>query len=121
MEGTQDYRHYYPGTGFVHRLGRIALRAGRVAVEQALVLHYTAQDPNTPGWARRTAYGALGYLLAPVDAVPDLTPVVGYSDDWTVIAAALGTLAAHVTPLARERAREKTAAWLGATEEEARD
>ena len=117
MEGTQDYRHHYPGTGFVRRLGRVALRAGRAAVEQALVLHYTAADPNTPGWARRTAYGALGYLLAPVDAVPDLTPVVGYSDDWTVIAAALGTLAAHITPLARERAQAKAAAWFGPADE----
>jgi uncharacterized membrane protein YkvA (DUF1232 family) len=45
--------------------------------------------------------------------------VVGYSDDWTVIAAALGTLAAHITPRARERAREKTAAWLGSADKAA--
>jgi uncharacterized membrane protein YkvA (DUF1232 family) len=36
--------------------------------------------------------GALVYFVSPIDAIPDLTPVVGYIDDAAVIAAAVARL-----------------------------
>ena len=36
--------------------------------------------------------GALGYVVMPVDAVPDVMPVVGWSDDAGVVALTIGTM-----------------------------
>ncbi|WP_211605080.1 YkvA family protein [Vreelandella arcis] len=47
-------------------------------------------------WAKTTIYGALGYFISPVDAIPDLAPIVGYADDIGVLAGALAMVAAHI-------------------------
>lgn len=83
-------------------------RAGHAATENALLLYYTATAPTTPVWCRHVIYGALGYFISLVDGIPDLTPILGYTDDIGVMAAALVTIARHITPEAREKAREKT-------------
>jgi uncharacterized membrane protein YkvA (DUF1232 family) len=54
---------------------------GREVIEKALWLYYAAQQPNTPLWAKTAIYGALGYFISPIDAIPDITPVIGYADD----------------------------------------
>ena len=56
---------------------------------------------------------ALGYFIFPADAIPDITPVVGYADDLGVLAAALAAIAAHVTPEAKRRASEQLKILFG--------
>ena len=87
-------------------------RVGKV-VEHALSLYYTAQDPNTPAWAKTVIYGVLGYFILPVDLIPDLIPVVGFSDDLAALVAALATVGIHVTPEIKNRAKKKAAEWFG--------
>ena len=41
-------------------------------------------------------YGALGYFICPVDAIPDPTPVFGYSDDLSVLAAVLTLVGKYI-------------------------
>ena len=41
-------------------------------------------------------YGALGYFICPVDAIPDPTPVFGYSDDISVLAPVLTLVAKYI-------------------------
>lgn len=112
-EDGMDYAHRFSEDGFRSRARRYARRAGRAVAEPALVLYHTLHDPELPAWARSVIYGALGYFLTPWDAVPDFIPGVGYSDDLGVLTAALATVAAHVSPAARERAREQVGRWLG--------
>ncbi|HKJ88061.1 MAG TPA: YkvA family protein [Gammaproteobacteria bacterium] len=81
--------------------------------EKVLFLYYTLEEPELPVWARSVIYGALGYFLTPWDAAPDFIPGVGYADDLGVLTAALATVAVHVTPYARQRAREQLDRWLG--------
>jgi len=95
------------------KLRRSAKRAGRQVVEHALVLHYAAQNPSTPSWARRAAYGAIAYFILPTDAVPDWLAAVGYTDDLGVLAAAIATLTQYIDEDARAKARERTQALLG--------
>ena len=104
---------YYSQDGFWNKLRNFARTAGREAVEHALSLYYAAQDPNTPAWAKTVIYGALGYFILPVDAIPDPIPVVGFSDDWAALLAAFATVGIHVTPEIKSRAREKAAKWFG--------
>jgi uncharacterized membrane protein YkvA (DUF1232 family) len=43
-------------------------------------------------------YGALAYFIFPLDAVPDFVPMTGYTDGLGVLAAAVATTAAYITP-----------------------
>ncbi|WP_051529392.1 YkvA family protein [Meiothermus cerbereus] len=103
----------YSEAAFWQKLQRFARRAGRKVVEKALWLYYTLQEPSTPTWAKRTILGALVYFLVPLDAVADLAPLIGFTDDLSVLLLAAGTVAAHITPAIKERARRQASVWFG--------
>jgi uncharacterized membrane protein YkvA (DUF1232 family) len=48
-----------------------------------------AADRSVPLAVRVGLWLLLGYLLSPVDLVPDVVPVLGYADDVVVVALAL--------------------------------
>jgi uncharacterized membrane protein YkvA (DUF1232 family) len=106
------YEHLYSPRGFWSKLGPRARSIGRGTLEKALYLYYAVQNPNTPKWAKRVIYGALGYFIFPLDAIPDLAPLIGYTDDVSVMAAALATVALYVTPDVKTQARQKLDAWF---------
>jgi uncharacterized membrane protein YkvA (DUF1232 family) len=91
--GTQ-----YSDKSFWETVRIYAFIAGRDVIEKALILYYTARAPATPAWAKATIVGALGYFVSLIDAIPDLTPIIGYTDDLGVMVAALAVVAASVTP-----------------------
>lgn len=86
--------------------------AARKPLQLALTLHYTLQSPATPRWCKGVILGALGYFISLIDAIPDLTPLLGYTDDVGVMLAALATLGYHVTPAHREKAKQKLDEWI---------
>jgi uncharacterized membrane protein YkvA (DUF1232 family) len=94
------------------KLKHFAKAAGQDVVERALCLYYAAQRPDTPLWAKTVIYGALTYFISPIDAVPDITPVLGYSDDLGVLVSAVLTVAMYVTDEAKQQARDKVRAWM---------
>lgn len=58
-------------------------------LRDVFALYDYVRDPSVH-WARKSvALGALAYFISPLDAIPDLTPIVGYLDDTGVIAAAV--------------------------------
>jgi uncharacterized membrane protein YkvA (DUF1232 family) len=98
--------------GFWDKLECFACVAGKEVVERALCLYYAAQKTDTPLWAQTVIYGALTYFISPIDAVPDITPVLGYSDDLGVLVSAALTVAMSVTDEVRQQAREKVGRWF---------
>ena len=110
---AHQFQKYYSEDSFWKKLLNFACTAGREVVEHALSLYYAAQETDTPAWAKTIIYGVLGYFIFPVDAIPDLIPGVGYGDDLGALAAALATVASHVTPEIKNRAKEKAAEWFG--------
>ena len=74
-------------------------------------MYYAARDPATPRWARTTLYGALGYFIVPLDAIPDITPLLGYSDDLGVLVFATLTVASHITDAHKQNAQEAFPSW----------
>lgn len=103
----------YSEAAFWRKLRRFARKAGREVVEKALWLYYAMQRPETPAWAKRTIIGALVYFLLPFDLMADLAPLVGFTDDLSVLLVAIGTVAAHITPAIKEQARRKADEWFG--------
>lgn len=109
---NEEYSKNFSEEGFWDKAKKYAKKAGLKVMEPALKMYYAAQDPDTPVWAKGIIYGALGYFILPIDAIPDVAPVVGYTDDLTTIAAALATVATHIKDEHTEKAKETIKQWF---------
>jgi len=112
MSPNLPIAYHYSEPGFREKLARAARAAGREVVEKALWLYFAARRPETPRWARATVYGALAYFIVPLDAIPDLAPLAGYTDDLGVLALAVSTIAAYIDDGVKERTRRLLARWF---------
>jgi uncharacterized membrane protein YkvA (DUF1232 family) len=70
-----------------------------------LAAYYCAFDRDTPLQVKAALIGALAYFVLPFDAIPDMLPVIGFTDDAAVLATAIRLVATHITPLHRAAAR----------------
>ena len=95
------------GSEFLGRLKRVAKRLP--FAEDLLAAWICARDPATPRRVRLTLLAALGYFVLPIDALPDIMPILGFTDDAAVIAAALAAVAGSITVEHREKARQAMA------------
>ncbi|MGL4438953.1 MAG: YkvA family protein, partial [Bosea sp. (in: a-proteobacteria)] len=59
----------------------------------------------TPARIKMILISAVAYFVLPIDAIPDIIPLFGFSDDAAVIAAALAAVASELKPVHREKAR----------------
>jgi uncharacterized membrane protein YkvA (DUF1232 family) len=89
--------------GFWKKLRRLAARLP--FAEDLLAAHYCAFDRQTPLHVKAALLGALAYFVLPADAIPDVLPVIGYSDDAAVLATAIKLVASHLTADHREAAQ----------------
>ncbi len=77
--------------------------------EDLLAAYYCAFDRNTPHHVHVALIGALAYFVLPFDAIPDMLPLFGYTDDAAVLATALRLVASHIRPEHREAAKRALA------------
>jgi len=93
--------------GFWRKLRRLA--AQLPFAEDLIAAHYCAFDWQTPLKIKAVLIGALAYFVLPTDVIPDVLPVIGYTDDAAVLAAAIKLVASHITPEHREAAQRMLA------------
>jgi uncharacterized membrane protein YkvA (DUF1232 family) len=74
--------------------------------EDLVSAYYCATDPATDFTVKATLFGALAYFVLPIDVIPDILPIVGFTDDAAVLAIALKTVAGAIKPEHREKARD---------------
>jgi uncharacterized membrane protein YkvA (DUF1232 family) len=112
----------YSEESFWDKLQKYARSAGIKVIYAGLLLFYALKEPATPGWAKGVILGALGYFISPIDAIMDIVPVAGYTDDLGVLVLALGSVAMFINDNVRSQAREKIMDWFpNAAEEEFAD
>jgi uncharacterized membrane protein YkvA (DUF1232 family) len=75
--------------------------------EDLLSAYYCAFDRQTPRHVQAALLGAIAYFILPFDFIPDMLPVLGFTDDAAVLATAIRLVSAHITPDHREAARTK--------------
>lgn len=109
----KNFESDYSDGNFWDKVKDFAIKAGKEVIEKALQLYYAAQNPETPAWAKGVIYGALGYFISPIDAIPDITPVVGYADDLGVLVAAASTVAMYINQDVKDKAKSKLKDWFG--------
>lgn len=112
-EALDGYANQYSDTRFWDKMSRVFRRAGYELLEKALWLHYAAQRPETPRWARVTAYGALGYFILPFDAIPDWLFGFGLTDDLGALTLAVATISQYIDSDVRRRSTVKLDSWFG--------
>lgn len=112
-KNTNVYEKEFSDNSFWEKIKNFAKSAGKEVIEKALWLYFAAQSPQTPIWAKTTIYSALGYFIFPIDAIPDLTPLIGFTDDFGVLTAAIAAVAVHITDDVKEQAKQKLKDWFG--------
>ncbi len=108
-----SYRRFFSEKLFFRKISHYFRSAGQKTVHSALLLYYAYRRKETPQWAKHIILGVLGYFLAPIDALPDLSPFIGYTDDLGVLTLGLATIACYVNEEVRRSADRKLAEWFG--------
>jgi uncharacterized membrane protein YkvA (DUF1232 family) len=76
--------------------------AGQVPfVKDFVAAYYCAMDPATPTKVRGMLLAALAYFILPFDLIPDMIPVLGFTDDAALLAAVITLVSSHITPTHR--------------------
>jgi uncharacterized membrane protein YkvA (DUF1232 family) len=73
--------------------------------EDLLAAYYCAFDRQTPRHVQAALLGAIAYFILPFDFIPDMLPVLGFTDDAAILATAIRLVSAHILPEHREAAR----------------
>ena len=85
----QKYEQHYNESSFLDKVTKYGKLIGINALYKAVQLWVVMQKPDVPATTKAVIMGALGYLIAPLDFLPDLMPVLGYTDDFVAITFAL--------------------------------
>ena len=81
----QKYEQHYNESSFLDKVTKYGKLIGINALYKAVQLWFVMQKPDVPATTKAVIMGALGYLIAPLDFLPDLMPVLGYTDDFVAI------------------------------------
>ncbi len=112
-EQTDKYRKYYSKEDFWAKVKKYAIKAGADLIGKALELYYVLREPGTPAWVKGLCVGALGYFISPIDIIPDVVPIIGFTDDLAVLLLTASAVSRYITPEIRRKAREKIKTILG--------
>ena len=107
-----SYKDKFTQNGFIDKVSRIAKRAGAKLVYAALILYYTLQSDKVSVKDKTLIIGALGYLISPLDVMPDAIPIVGLGDDLSVLIYVLHKVWGDVSNEIKEQAHEKLSKWF---------
>jgi uncharacterized membrane protein YkvA (DUF1232 family) len=89
--------------GFWPKFWRFAARLP--FAEDLVAAYFCAFDRDTPRHVQVALMGALAYFVLPFDFIPDMMPLIGFTDDAAVLATAIKLVSAHIRPQHREAAR----------------
>ena len=112
-----SYSNKFTNGEFLEKISKIAKRAGAKLVYIALVLYYTLQSDKVALKDKAIIVGALGYLVSPLDVIPDAIPIVGLGDDLAVLLYVIGKIG-NVSEELKEKAKSKLTKWFDEDEME---
>lgn len=107
-----NYANKFSKRDFVEKIARIAKGAGAKLVYAALILYYTLQSNKVSATNKAMIIGALGYLISPLDVVPDAIPIAGLADDLGVLVFVMKKVWTDVDPDIQLKARQRLSKWF---------
>ncbi len=116
IPNTENYANEYSDESLMSKAKRFGKKMGGKLLYNVFVLYYVLKSPDVPIKIKGVIVGALGYVIVPVDLIPDFIPVGGYVDDLGAITTAVETARAYITPDIQRRATDKVRSILGSIE-----
>ena len=107
-----NYGEKFSKREFAEKIARIAKRAGAKLVYAALILYYTLQSDKVSKKDKALIIGALGYMISPLDAIPDAIPIAGLTDDLAVLLFVLKRVWTDIDPEIQQQAKKKLSKWF---------
>ena len=103
----QVYKKDYSEEPLFAKLLKYAKVIGVNLVYKALQLYFVLQKPELSAADKAIVFAALGYLISPLDFLPDPTPGVGYTDDALAVALAFAKVFMYIDDEVRTLAKQK--------------
>ena len=110
MQG--EYSKYYSEKSLWKKIKRFSKDAGTKVIYAVLLLYYAMLDESVNVKSKVLIVASLGYFILPTDAIFDLTPIIGYSDDLGVLIFAINQISSMITPEVKANAKTKMAEWF---------
>ena len=107
-----SYANRFSQSDFVEKISRIAKRAGAKLVYAALILYYTLQSDKVSKTDKAIIMGALGYMISPLDVIPDAIPIAGLTDDLAVLLYVLKKVWTDIDPAIMDQAKKRLSKWF---------
>ncbi|MDE0770890.1 MAG: YkvA family protein [Salibacteraceae bacterium] len=109
---NKDYEEEYSEDSFWDKVKNYGLKAGEDIIVHALQLYYVAADSETAKADKLKIYAALGYFISLIDAIPDITPLVGYADDFGVVMLVYSSIRKQIKEEHIRKANDKLRSWF---------
>ena len=108
-----QFEKYFTESSMWEKIKKASKSAGIKVIYAVLLLFYILNDKTVGMKTKLSIAAALGYFILPTDAIFDLTPLIGYSDDLGVLIFVLTQVTTHVTPEIKAKAHTKLNEWFG--------
>ena len=112
LPDLQKYKEKFSQKNFIEKIQRVAKRAGVKLVYVALILYYLIESNKISVKDKAIIIGALGYLISPIDIVPDAIPIAGLGDDMAVMLYVLDKVWGQVDDEIKSKAQRKLSKWF---------
>lgn len=91
-----------------------AIKVGRVAARPVLLLYYVMRSEETPKKDKLTIFGALAYVILPVDLLnAKRLPIIGWIDEVVSLAVAYNRVKSSITPEIEQQVTNTLNNWFG--------
>lgn len=112
LPDLQKYKDKFSQPNFFDKIQCVAKRAGAKLIYIALLLYYLMQSDKISLKDKAIIIGALGYLISPLDIMPDAVPIAGLTDDLGVMLYTLRKVWSSIDDDMKKKAHEKLSTWF---------
>ena len=118
LEKINKFRKAFNQQKLMKKLPEYLKAIGIKSIYTVLLLFNAYKRKETPTWAKNIILGTLGYLLSPIDGIPDITPFLGFTDDIGVVSFGLVTIACYINEEIRRESKMQLKKWFKTYDEE---
>ena len=112
MKNYGKYSKFYSEDSFWKKIKGFGAKAGIKVVYIALLLYYMLVDEAVDLKSKLTIVASLGYFIFPFDFIPDLIPLIGFTDDLSVLMFAMSVVKGKINETHRLKARNTIELWF---------
>lgn len=104
----KEYSKDYNEENFYNKIKKYGKKIGITPIYLSFLIFHSIKSKEIPTFMKAPLLGAIGYFVSFIDFLPDLTPIIGYCDDVTIIVSSLVLISTKITPTIREEAKYST-------------